>query len=72
METLLFNGNYPDYSYSNGDILSVFKEKSEKKFDIHQGLTSKEISEIVSDKIIKVVKEQFEATKIEHETKENK
>jgi len=70
METLSFNTNNTDYSYSNNDVLSVFKESSEKNLSIHQGMSVKEISEIVSDKIITVVKEQFEATKIQYETKE--
>lgn len=67
METLSFNTNN---SYTNTDVLSAFKERSEKNLAIHQGMSVKEISEIVSEKIIAVVKEQFEATKIQYETKE--
>ena len=33
-------------------------------------MSVKEISEIVSEKIITVVKEQFEATKVKYETRE--
>lgn len=69
METLSFNTNYSNNSYSNKDVLSAFKVTSEKNLDIHQGMSVKEISEIVSEKIIKVVKEQFEATKTQFETK---
>lgn len=72
METLSFNSSYANNSYSNKDVLSVFKESSEKNLNIHQGMSVKEISEIVSEKIIKVVKEQFETTKTEFETKEEK
>jgi serine/threonine protein phosphatase PrpC len=72
METLTFNINYPSNSYSNQDVLSVFKESSEKNLNIHQGMSVKEISEIVSEKIIIAVKEQFEATKTQFETKEKK
>lgn len=68
METLSFNTSFANNSYSNKDILSVFKETSEKNLSIHQGMSVKEISEIVSEKIITVVKEQFEATKIQYET----
>ena len=71
-ETLSFNPNYANNSYSNKDVLSAFKETSEKSLSIHQGMSVKEISEIVSEKIITVVKEQFEATKIHYETKEMK
>ena len=72
MERLSFNTNYSNNSYSNNDVLSVFKESSEKKLSIHQGMSVKEISEIVSEKIITVVKEQFETTKTQFETKEKK
>jgi serine/threonine protein phosphatase PrpC len=72
METLSFNTNYSNNSYSNKDVLSAFKETSEKNLNIHQGMSVKEISEIVSEKIITVVKEQFEATKTQFETKEKK
>ena len=69
MERLSFNTNYSNNSYSNNDVLSVFKESSEKKLSIHQGMSVKEISEIVSEKIITVVKEQFDATKVKYETR---
>jgi serine/threonine protein phosphatase PrpC len=72
METLSFNNNYENNSYSNKDVLSAFKETSEKNLSIHQGMSVKEISEIVSEKIIVIIKEQFEATKRQFETKENK
>jgi serine/threonine protein phosphatase PrpC len=63
METLTFNTNYANNSYSNSDVLSAFKETTEKNLNIHQGMSVKEISEIVSEKIITIVREQFEATK---------
>lgn len=72
METLSFNTNFVNNSYSNKDVLSAFKETSEKKLNIHQGMSINEISEIVSEKIITVVKEQFEATKTQFETKGEK
>jgi serine/threonine protein phosphatase PrpC len=72
METLSFNNNCENNSYSNKDVLSAFKETSEKNLSIHQGMSVKEISEIVSEKIIVIIKEQFEATKRQFETKENK
>ncbi len=67
METLSFTTEYANQAYSNRDVLSAFKETSERKLSIHQGMSVKEISEIVSEKIITVVKEQFEATKIQYE-----
>lgn len=72
METLSFNTNYANNTFSTKDVLSAFKETSEKNLSIHQGMSVKEISEIVSEKIITVVKEQFEATKVKYETKVKK
>ena len=70
MEILSFNTNNVDNSYSNNDVLSVFKEISKKNASIQQGMSTKEISEIVSEKLITIVKAQFEATKNKYETKE--
>ena len=66
-----YNG-LSDYEHHFYDVLSAFKETSEKNLNIHQGMSVKEISEIVSEKIITVVKKQFEATKTQFETKEKK
>jgi len=70
MEALSFNINTINKSHSNKDVLSAFKKTSERNLDIHRGMSVKEISEIVSEKIIAVVKEQFEATKIQYENRE--
>lgn len=71
MEIVNFNINAANTSHPNKDVLSVFKETPEKNLSIKQGMSVKEISEIVSEKIITVVKEQFEATRIQFEAKEN-
>jgi len=63
MSKLTFN---PDFSVSalpHKDVLSVFKPHADKSANIHQGMSVKEISEVVSDRVIAVVKEQFQATK---------
>ena len=72
MNTLSFNTGFASNSYSSNDILSAFKESKERDLNIHQGMSVKEISEIVSEKIISVVKAQFEETKTQFERKENK
>lgn len=56
----------------NTDALSVFKKGSEKNLTIEQGMSVNEISEVVSDKIIEVVKVQFQAIKSEFEEKNQK
>lgn len=50
------------------DIFSTFK-KPEKPIFIQQGMSAKEISEVVSGNIIALVKKQFEKTKEEFEGK---
>ncbi len=69
MNTLSFNRDFVNSSYSNKDVLSAFRQTDEKNLTIQQGMSPKEISDIVSEKIITVVKEQFEATKTQFETK---
>lgn len=69
MEISSFNIDFSNSSFSNKDVLSAFKGGQEKTQDIQQGMSIKEISEIVSDRIILVVKEQFEATKVQFENK---
>lgn len=44
------------------DVLSTLKKHAEKSSEIQQGMTPQEISEVVADKIIAVVKQQFLAT----------
>ena len=63
MNLLSYNNDIFDTLEVNKDVLSVFKQNSEKKHSIQQGMTIIEISDVVSEKIINVVKEQFENTK---------
>lgn len=70
MKTLSLNTNPSHKQFYKIDLLSVFKQSSEKNLSIHYGMSSKEISELVSDRLIEVVKEQFEATKRKFEYQE--
>lgn len=72
MEILKFNTSFSNESFSNKDVLSVFKNTSEKNTIIKRGMSIKEISDLVSEKIITIVKEQFEETKKRHESGEEK
>jgi hypothetical protein len=69
MYPLSFNPNFENNSNSKNDVLSVFKEKPEKNMTIRQGMSVEEISEIFSENIMKIILEQFEATKIKFEAK---
>lgn len=51
------------------DILSSILQNSGKHNQIHEGMTSIEISEVVSDKVISIIKEQFESAKKEYQEK---
>ena len=72
MNILSFDTDFAQTSFCNKDVLSAFKHPSEKNFTIQQGMSVKEISEVVSEKIITVVKEGFEATKSQFETQRTK
>ena len=63
MSTQIFNTSHTNNNIVNQDVLSVFKEATEKKLNIHHGMSVNEISEVVSDNIILVIKKQFEITK---------
>jgi len=70
MKTNYFNNNFSAPIATDKDILAVFNQDAEKSKTIRQGMSVQEISEIVSDRVIAVVKEQFEATKKEFQKKE--
>jgi len=72
MNILSFNTDFAHASFCNKDVLSAFKQTAEKNLTIKQGMSVKEISEVVSEKIITVVKEGFEATKSQFETERTK
>ena len=72
MNNLTFNNNFASNASIDEDVLSVFKQNPERTMNIQQGMSAKEISDVVSEKIIAVVKKQFETTKVEFESKEKK
>ena len=51
------------------NVLSVFKQESDKALTIRQGMSINEISEVVSEKVISNIKEQFQAIQSEYESK---
>lgn len=63
MTTFSFNPDCPPSISRERDVLSSFKNHSEKPEQIMQGMSPKEISEVVSEKVMAVVREQFENTK---------
>ena len=72
MRKSILNDDFSVNTFPNRDVLSVFKKESEKSLTIHQGMSVKEIAEIVSEKVIAVVKEQFKATEEQFNHRETK
>lgn len=62
MNILTFNTGCACNSNINKDVLSAFRQHSAKGVTIQSGMTVNEISDVVSDKIMGVVKEQFKRT----------
>ncbi len=50
-------------NYGERDVLSAFRMTPETRSEIQRGMSPQEIAEIVSDQLIKVVKDQFQAAK---------
>lgn len=71
METSIFKNLFSHNTYENQDVLSVFKFSSVRNTNIRQGMSMEEISEVVSEKLLSVVKEQFEVTKAIFESNQN-
>ncbi|HZV67906.1 MAG TPA: hypothetical protein VFG10_00090 [Saprospiraceae bacterium] len=72
MSNLSFNTELPNDSHLDRDSLSIFKQSAGRELTIQPGMSVKEISDIVSEKVIAIVKEQFEATKNQYEAKRAK
>jgi len=71
MNLISFNPVENQNSCLESDILSVFKPDQEKKGEIQEGMSPKEIAEIVSDHLITIVRNQFEIAKREFQAKSN-
>jgi len=54
------------------DIFTVFKQNQEKTEEIHEDMTPDEISDVVSNHLMEVIRKQFEAAKTEYRAKVNK
>ena len=67
MNSLSFNQELNQGNFRERDILSAFRKDRAQVTEIRQGMTAKEISEVVSDRLIAVVKEQFDAAKRQFE-----
>jgi hypothetical protein len=57
-------------NYGERDVLSAFRKTPETRSEIQRGMSPQEIAEIVSDRLMKVVKDQFQAAKKEFDEKQ--
>ena len=68
MENLFINIEESQCFTSERDVLSAFKQHQEKPIQIQQGMTPVEIADFVSDQLISVIRQQFDAAKQEYLT----
>ncbi len=67
-----FNPEFNQNTFSEKDVLSAFRQESKKHTEIRQGMSPREISDVVSEHLMSVVKQQFETAKKEYQAKKNK
>ncbi len=72
MNTLSFDQHINQSRMGEQDVLAGFRRTSEKKLDIQRGMSPQEIAEVVSDRLMTVVRGQFEAARREFEQKNGK
>jgi hypothetical protein len=72
MSILTFNNDIAVNSLSNQDVLAAFKQYYDKPKEIKQGMSPDEIADIVSDRLIEVVKHQFAEAKKQFGSKAKK
>lgn len=69
MNKLFLNTESHSMLASNKDVLSAFKPLADRQSTIQQGMSVQEIAEVVSDRVLAVIQDQFKATKAEFEAK---
>uniref|UniRef100_UPI00404777BE hypothetical protein n=1 Tax=Roseivirga sp. TaxID=1964215 RepID=UPI00404777BE len=63
MKPLSFDTDFACNNNSEKKATHAFNQNKDKSVNIQFGMTPKEISDVVSEKLIAVVREQFEVTK---------
>jgi hypothetical protein len=72
MNTFLFDQKLNQGNLRDRDVLSAFRRTPEKSTEIRHGMSPQEIAEIVSDRLMTIVKDQFEAAKRQFRESGNK
>lgn len=68
----LFDRHMSQGNFGERDVLSAFRKTPERKSEIQGGMSPQEIAEIVSDRLMEVVKDQFQAAKKDFDDKRSK
>jgi hypothetical protein len=58
-------------NYRDRDVLSVFRKTPKKKTEIEPGMSPEEIVEIVTDRLMDIIREQFQAAKKQFQEKQS-
>lgn len=72
MSITFFNPELSQSRFAVRDVFSNFREYTSDRGQIRGDMTSEEIAEVVSERMITVIKEQFETAKKDFEAKEVK
>ena len=72
MNTLSLNSNFSSQPSMETDVLSEYNRADKKNLTIRQGMSVNEISDVVSERVINGIKQQFEKTKQQYEKAQNK
>jgi hypothetical protein len=67
MNIMSFNSSFSRDTGSRRNVLSVFNQNPVKPTEVEPWMTPDEIAEIISEKLMVIVRAQFEATRIEFE-----
>jgi len=59
MSLFSLNTNCANESNANVDILAAFRNHDEKESTIRQGMSINEISDVVSDRLMEIIKNQL-------------
>jgi hypothetical protein len=69
MDKSFFNQRESQCFGGKRDVLSIFNSNIQKPKHIQPGMTVDEIADVVSDHLIEVIRQQFNAAKLEYATK---
>ena len=70
MSIISQNLKFAKEAYSGRNMLAAFNPKTEKPTEVEYGMTPDQIADIISEKLMVIVRAQFEATRIKFEAEQ--